>query len=275
MENDKLNSDQKTIKDFVYILEQKEDFDAKFSLETLINKLQKTLDGEEKNSDSNLFIKKVSIPSSSIFHKKSKIISSNKEANVNFDHSVYNDPDLDINQRISHIVYSVFYKETDITEMPACRHLTVPGVPNSSSNYPYANDAFGAVCTNPDFLSPGLKHVVCGHYPGLKSCVGYNPDYSLISTTSIDDIDHYLIRYRKISTSISYLFADYNGTVYNTITYPYSASLENDNLDELALGLFSSHLSDLSSLNISSDFCDQNLHQNTIKKVSYLSYVME
>lgn len=275
MDNEKLNSDQKIINDFLASIKIEESLTVSPHIQQVLKQMQDTLNNPNHTTHFPPKNKKMNSTSFDKLSKKSKIKFIVEEQKMDSDNDVYSDPNIDTHQKISLIIHSITQSEQDIIEFPACRHLSLPNSNNNSKDYPYANSTIGSVCTNPLFLGAGLKHVVCGHYPRLTHCVGFTPDYDLLSLVSIEGVDHYLIRYRKILTSISYVFADSTGKIYNKINYPSSASLEKDNLDNLAFDLFSAHLSDISISSVSADSISNEIDQNTPPKVSYLSYVME
>lgn len=265
--NDDLNYDAKGKIPFPKI-----SFDFEYSndldeLEKIISKLTKMSSSNIKNSLNSSSAKlpglfdKVYSPMSTNFKLEDTVFPNSPQLNPS---------DLSLDQKILRIIQNDI---SSTNSSVSCRYFTSPLSVNKASNYPYANGASTLVCTNPSFLSSGSKHVSCGHFPALSNCIGFSPDYILISSTEIDGADHYLIRYRSIDGSTAYLFADSSLTTYNRIVYQSDISLVDDNLDSEVLALFAHHLSNLTISSHSPSLISST--EESVSKVSYFTYITE
>ena len=192
---------------------------------------------------------------------------------TNEDNVVTNPFDADISddeKAILHINNLV----KDLADLPSCKYFTNSGSPNVSKDYKFANIAPLNTCSS-SFIYPDSNNLnSCPIITNQSSCIGYQMDYSIVSKYSVDTKSYYLIRYRKITGSITYLIADSAGFVYQVISHNSSLSYKDNNLDEDASNIFSSYISDLISNNDFDLEFPVNEKKDEKQRSSYLSYVL-
>lgn len=162
----------------------------------------------------------------------------------------------------------------DIVDLPACVYFTNSSSPNIGKDYRFANMAPMHNCSNGKMHADPNAANVCPTITNQSSCYGYSMDFSILSKYNHNSIFYYLIRYRKITGSISYLIADSNGSVYQTISHDSSLSSKENDFDNDAINIFTSYVSDL-TLNSSFDLdFPVSEKQQEEKPSSYLSYIL-
>lgn len=229
--------------------------DAQLSIEDLINSLQ-SLDA---TIDKKVF--------------KSKLFSSNPKLKIMNEVPMENPFESDIpdNSRAQLIINN---SVREIADMPACVHFTNFSSPNISKDYKFANAAPMHNCSNGKIhLDPNAANV-CPTITSQSSCFGYSMDFSILSKYEYNSISYYLIRYRKITGSISYLIADSTGNVYQTVSHDSSLSNKENDFDQDAISIFTSYISDLtltSSFDLEFPVSEKEQQE---KPSSYLSYIL-
>lgn len=162
----------------------------------------------------------------------------------------------------------------ELADLPSCKYFTNSASPNISKDYKFANVTPVSTCSN-SLIYPDSNNLnSCPVITDQTSCIGYQMDYSVVSKYAIDSKSYYLIRYRKITGSITYLIADSTGFVYQVISHDSSLSFKDNNLDEDASNIFSSYISDLISNNDFDLEFPVNEKKDEKQRSSYLSYVL-
>lgn len=162
----------------------------------------------------------------------------------------------------------------DIVDLPSCVHFTNGSSPNISKDYKFANTAPMHNCSNAKMhVDPNAANT-CPTVTNQSSCFGYKMDFSILSKYKYNSLFYYLIRYRKITGSVSYLIADSTGNIYQTVSHDSSLSSKENDFDQDAIKMFTSYISDL-TLNSSFDLeFPVSEKQQEEKPSSYLSYIL-
>ncbi len=175
------------------------------------------------------------------------------------------------NEKAAYIVNNTV---KELSDLPACKYFTNNSSPNISNEYQYANAAPFHTCSNKLFASDPSSVTPCRAVISQQSCSGYSMDQEIVSQYSIDSTTYFLIKYRKVTGSITYIIADSSCSVYQVISHESSLSSKTNNIDEDATNIFSSYISDLiSSKDFSLEF-PVNEKQQEKASTSYLSYVL-
>ena len=162
----------------------------------------------------------------------------------------------------------------ELADLPSCKYFTNSASPHISEDYKFANVAPISTCSNSSIYPDSNNLNSCPTITHQSSCIGYKMDYSIVSKYAIDSKSYYLIRYRKITGSITYVIADSAGFVYQVISHDSSLSFKDNNLDEDASNIFSSYISDLISNNDFDLEFPVNEKKDEKQRSSYLSYVL-
>lgn len=204
---------------------------------------------------------------SSIFKEKLSSISTNQGVSVN----TFSTEEMSEVQKINYIINSVI---KEISDSPACIYFTNNTSPNISEDYQYANNAPFHTCSNKLFASDVSSVTPCRAVLSQQHCSGYSIDQEIVSTCSVDSTTYFLIKYRKITGSMTYIIADSNCNVYQIISHESSLPFKSNDMNEDATHIFSSYISDLiSSKDFSLEF-PVNEKQQEKSSTSYLSYVL-
>lgn len=163
----------------------------------------------------------------------------------------------------------------ELIDLPSCVYFSNCSSPNISSSYPFANPVSIHVCSNKKLNPISTSVTPCISVTSQQRCVEYKMDYEIVSKHQASDKSFYLIRYRKITGSITYIIADSLGAIYQIISHDPSLSFKDNNLDQDAEALFYSYLTqviDGDSIDLDKPIVEEKEQQP--KKTSYLSYVL-